>query len=733
MDFQVADWALKMDFLRIRPGAEESLVDLLLKNPQQQSHLFKCFGNFDLLLLTESSSMRIDGILPEGEGVLQSVCTYALAWEWDSTHRLSTWLGDAVVLAVVLVKLNPALLGRHGLQFELNTMEALAEGIGRERVNSFSSMGHSEITLLIKGDDPAEVYRLVDQARRSPALRKVLSPDEAPHGQAALAKTTTIMAVSYDNVITPRRFELVKGELEAQLKMSCAPGAEDECVKRMPDGWKKTASANVGRFDVSVQVNGNAGDYVRRLLDYRRSIRGLPVYSTYTDLTVPFQDLGGDVQPEAYEESTVLRNTLGRFDEACKVADLQGNLQGLASTLRQRLGECARDPLLAWEFADLCPFVELLSDKLEKLKQERQLTDRQLQHESLSILFAVALQMLSVRYPTLEAFLEGTGSPSFHRPIGVKRATDAASSLPMYVYEKLFRTINPTGWRGFAWFGAAFQHYEGGEVCFDQEYVFKPIDQWPTATHEMSHGAFYWLRDGLSQLDELASSQLPQIQSGTGPEHISRKQLIWELFAHWFDFTYFHQGTAVLDYICGLWSTWMDVPQVWNRKQLYLFRSLLTVVWADLEALHDTRAKPLDRVKLIEQKWYQMIEALQSVPQFEEYMSDVAAVTSNQIRKDAFKWDGLVVDFRREFSFAGMTDDSPQTLQALEEEAKAVAGGKAIPSLLTNPVALLLKLFYASRKDGTAADHRSSAALILTLANDYRLRLSERLRSGTQA
>jgi len=728
--YTLADWGLDAAFMRIRPGSEDRLSTWLRRRHERGSRLFKCFGHYDMVQISATISFSELSSLHADADILQVCRLGALAWESPFASRKPEDWPEWSAATLTLLKLHPDAVESRGLEFELATLRHTAAIPGS---NVFSSLGHSEVVLLLQGDDLEALLRQVTLLITETAVSDILVTNEPRVDDAsAFVRSLTFPLVSYERVFDRGRYDELKGEAAPKLRIACQPGAEDKIAAALPEQMRQLARHTYGRFDVAVTSTAKLplAEFLESLIEFRKAFSyGDALYATHTEFDCEPLAPGSGKYSDARREPKGPREILPDFAELLGNGQIPLHLRAAVADFLGRYLACEADQYLASEFRDMIGFVRyvhrLLTQFVAHLDDRR--ADRAfLIQDILEQLLELGSVGLYQRYATIEAHLEGVPYPPFSSTVGSNRVIAAASCIPLFAYSEGLRPAgDASAWDGFACFSDRGFQNSPGEILTYASWTLLDPTAWMTITHEIGHGAYDALK--LTVIEPSAIDRFYQaLQKAPAFESLKRSDLFWELFAHWFDYRYFHPHTSVGEFITEVWQSWIDVPMVWEQKGGYLFRSFLVYLTDQPAALAATAEEPEQRRKYLDEALQRMLTALgDKVERFDQYMLTVTEQQLTDVREAAFYSLDVYVDcettFRKE-----VYDALTAHHEDAKRQAELLSSRIVVLDHVRNPIAVLLSL--RRSQGGRPCSLGVAGAVILTFCYDFKRRQRELLR-----
>jgi hypothetical protein len=731
---------LLVSFFRIQCGFEEKVKQFLSKNSPPESRFYKCFGHHDIARFTPCDVVDYQDF-NKSPNILQSINLYSIRWD-DTTisKQIPGWFTDAPLVLLSLLKLHPDYIDKYGLDGELQAMRYIAERFPVFHPSLSTNLGHSEITLLLKGPDLSGMLGAISKIRREAneaSIYKLSAKKDRELSSPIFANSTSFPLVSYESIIDKKNYKKITDKVNPIVMIRCQPGSDKSIGASLRQHGFSTILNLYGKEDILSFGNKeiSLGDFTSRLLTFRRSWKNHPgLYSTSTYFNKPFKINDKRRKPQINEVSLTVPlpcqriiTTVMKAARDCPEPEIYNKIISFVN----QFSCCAADPYISTEYSDMLEFGKYLVALLREIKswqKKGKKIQSEIRKDILLDQLHVATEALYQRYSGIEAHLEGAPFPPFFAHSGINRIILAASDVPFFVLNNVKIPSNSSNrWSGFVVFseGLPFQEFIGSNILsFPARALFSPIEEWPTVTHEISHIAYDNL--GLGKLSNKTVKVL-SAKLANSPEFPPNEiaNFVYEMFAHWFDFCYFFQEQNIESFIEHLWTGWLKVYTVWRRKRQYLLRSLILYIEENYNEFIKTSSDKRKRKKYIRNCLDRMILHMRSVSSdFRDLVADLNEqdwfILCEDTRKIA---EGLIETFqilKEKRIDKNLFSKLNAHYQNLDKHVGLLVEGNVITEDIENPSLLLLSV----RKKASKDDIRTSLAIILSFANDYRKRRS---------
>lgn len=739
---QLANWVCQLNFFRVCPGSDKEARASLENGTQagDSSRHYKCFGHYDLVQISykgQPSSARMYG----SPYILQSVSLPLFPWSNNLiTKQTIGWLDNAPLVLLVLFKLHPIVIRDLGLKGELAALHYLASRLGQDRTSIFTSLGHNEVVAIIKGNNFRDLLSCVAKIRDHASIGDVFGSGSMGFGSInnkdmpAFVNTTSFPLVSYELVLDTGNYQLLQGNVRPVLMIRCQPGSDKALIAGLPTG-DKVAFECFGKEDILVMYSDEVAlaDFTKQIVTLRESWRDHPGLCDTSTYLLGGYETAEEQKPTLHPEVRLsmpdeCAHAIGSLSFALESDWLGKDTKVQLEQFLNRFANCAADVYVSAEYADMLGFLHFLETLLRRIESQFAVhhhQEAQIEKDVLSGLLNLANNALHQRYAGIEAHLEGVPSPLFTATEGVNRVILAAGEIPMYVLnEVLVNERNGELWPGFVMFSEiySYQAFQGDILSYPIRALLDPLGSWTTITHEISHFAFVLLNFKGHILDAL-EKMTEGLRKHPAYPRAGFLQIVWELFAHWYDFRYFYGGEDIHYFIKDLWRGWLQVPTVWVKKKEYLVRSLLMYLYSEREELA-AKATSKSKYKLyIKSRFTQMmgylIDEIREMPSF---MNEVKPKDIRATIIDAFYFSGIFEIFESRFFNEHIYNQLNSGYSDLQKHIRLLENGEVITGEIENPKALLFSLVKKLRGQGTLSPMNTQVAIILSFANDYRRR-----------
>jgi hypothetical protein len=750
----VIESVFQLKSIRSMVGSEDELVaDLKEKNPK--AFYFKMLGNFDILEIMRIESLH-EAIRVHSDGRILNINSFPCFCPKQFEGELLEALKNSISPSLILLKLQDYIFLNRGLKGLLQVSRQLCSCV--ENVNPFAliGMGYYEIMLWVRANDFNSTFSYIKEIRRL-KISDVLPKFSSEHkDKSLLLDSIALPCISYENVIQPKNWKILKGNISPILKVKCAPGHEDEIANQIP----ATCHYMLGADDLlciwpkPIKLN----KFIDIILNFRKKIPEHTVTDTITKLfdgsKIPSKGDKSLIPPtidppvsRIFEQLEVLGQTQGinKF--------IIGEIINIVSLINTHIG----NRTLGRSFYELIfSILQYLNGLLNSYKKFADLGEK----DHASIIEAVLLSYATCIRASISQQFSSKGYSEFYDvgshptfACSLARITKAISLIP----EQLFRIISTSSspaklqkrikdgtadddmifshtdyslpWVGFLFLDLkeGYRINQQGElIAVPYRDIFSFLN-WITLSHEVSHG--YYVRIDFEELEsDYLKNVLPSIQEELPDEGIDyydtwRKDTIFELFAHWFDYKHFFNSELDF-YLWSIWRTYIDIPRVHRHKLDYWARSLfvrLCHFWKMIEPkllkIYESSANKTKEVRNIKGLFLKELDVLYGF--IEEKLSgsfDVIKLSGAE-RVEAVnmvvEYYALCPLFENDYVNKDIIDKANLNYPRLDKDIKSIQNGKVITTHIKNPFLLLREILKTYYDKNILDDPRDQISLAL--------------------
>lgn len=753
-----ARWELQIVFLRAIPGKEARVVEDIRSSGGPGTLHYRSLGVSDIVQLMPSEGLdaRIEHCTHPS--VLQTNVLPVFPWDHEDTpNGLMDSIAQAPCVLLILAKINPRILLSLFPDSEVQCAAYLADALRARGARVFSTFAHSELLVILPGTGFDTLMSEFSQFRKEFSVNRVFTalPETSMlaslSAEPVLARTYTIPLVSYEQVILRDNYEALTGDVNPMTLVMCSPTEDDRVLTTVPpeifavrEFW--------GEFDIALQGEGiPLKEFVPLLTGFREQLsRPTGLYSTCTFMLGDVKTMDTDPSGAATQVTTsseldrTIQEQMDQLDLIVRgILEHKGLVDRADDWVRlhavgflSKLRNCIADPLIGLDYLDMAEFLLWLQSQIELLDDaELSHTERISIQERCVHAITLATQALYHRSADIEAHMQGVTYPSLWPVVGSNRVARALGDIPRFVIHDIFseereeQELEGRKWYGFATHGLAyeFRHYPGEIITYPTRAILQPLKEWHVVTHELSH-LYFHIAGPKKKLEDLLLRDEYRAQrqrAKTDSIVMGQAGFMEELFAHWFDYSYFYERNLDLFLRC-IWSTWLETPIVWQDKRQYLIRTLL------ISLLHNHRASITTQLSMrsrtISQELTRLIRflsgELERFSAFEMGVRETGA--KNVIGNEAGQWLFLMALFETHFWNTDLYDKINKPYAELDDHVAQIRDGRPVSQGVTNPKALYWNLMQSvSDTELAEANMPLTLALISTLSSDYQRRIWE--------
>jgi hypothetical protein len=263
------------------------------------------------------------------------------------------------------------------------------------------------------------------------------------------------------------------------------------------------------------------------------------------------------------------------------------------------------------------------------------------------------------------------------------------------------------------------------------EALSQPIVQWWRAHHEVGHAVYRAIKFE-ERLEASAARWFRELtqMSGRALAPVDVVGYIEELFAQWFDFVFaFARGDEA--YQCAIWTSWIKIRRVWQRKEEYVARSLAIYMYnREEEWLTAAVSREASMDYLLERLEDLSVVLRRGVPEFGEYWGKLSDDAKRMAVRNVDVLLPLISPPLVELERA-LADSAPAAYAELDEHAQTVLRGEVVLSGVSSPAALLARCRTRLFEDhGGVASVSQDIALAVTRWNHQQTQQADEVRAA---
>jgi hypothetical protein len=732
MENQVAGWGVELTFFRAKVGREFEVISRLEGRaaPNNSPCFFGTYGYFDLTAIRTFESLSLQNLAPIDVDILESAPFRFFSDSDNSTKDqfvadIRSW---RTAIAVFL-KINPDEFQQHPCQARWHTAGVLREEFPAAHV--FFGLGFSEILVLTGGDDLPHLLAMVSKLR-DPAEGGI-AEEQQPQPRTErppFVKTTTFPLVSYSQIHVTKDYTPLTGRIHPVLTIACDAAAEPAIFRALPDGVKVRnvygetdlivywASADGIPFAEFAGVLTNlrsawaGNDLIVKTTSYLETKRE-PVQSEPTKPNPP-------VPTAEYCETSFLNN-LDKLQPLALRASVTDLVLRLLSCLSDRnIEPDHRDMVATFTYlGDLVHIVLTSNDRIQVMKGKATLTQ----------VADLARTAINQRYAGLETHPETLAHAQSPLLCDIRSIVLAASTLPRFVFENLYKDSREDLWAGYILFGTTYspQWCPQNILALPASSIYDPVEEWWKITHEIAH-AVYDLLFSKGGLEDNLYAYVEQIYEGS---QISTERVINELFANWFDWKYIFQKETAF-FLKYIWTSWLTFPFVWEQQKQYLVRSFAIYAcgnYSNLSTAAQAGRREDHLLPHLRQEWKGFVETLQNTTEGRNFLAGL----NQEFLDDAIYQVAALAPllqffeerFESVFSLEGLEGRLAPPYPSLAAHLERLARGEVITEEIINPCRLQLEML--KRASDAELPLATEIAYVLSLENTYVQKINSKL------
>jgi hypothetical protein len=596
-------------------------------------------------------------------------------------------------------------------------------------VNCFAGMGRSEILLMLRGPGFEQILPKITEIRKSSVFGKILNIDN--HPQCDPNSNVFICSCSFPlishKVIKSRKFEeQLQGRILPRVFIDCNPGCEEYVIKCAPSSCSSIRDV-YGRFDLVIEweKKTNISRFLLELTEFREKLSGIEgVRETSTSMWGENLLHLGDDEEEFATPTTptqFVSQTIPYFNTVKdKCGDLDPYIKDKLIDLAGRLNSYYKRRRYKLSFKDMTGVLPVISEILDKIKEPGDIGLGSY-YNHMSQLIDLSNHALYQRYFDVESHFETCKHLPFPFLRGINGYISAATFIPCYIFEKVFDGSSAhEAWPGFVLFGQSYSYQLLNNLIlsYHASAIDRPVEEWWGISHEVAH-AIYWLSDFFdSKLDTEDRKYIDDTSKIVNGFLVD----VEELFANWFDLTYFFEND-IEHYFPTIWNSWLRWERVWNFKKQYIFRSFAVYLSKDLDEFDRVQSISVPKTdEYLREKLSEMNTIItNSVPKYESYFSELDEVDFPSTFRTIKGVEGFLSFLERRYFDKSLLKrlHPPYPEQEICRHLEKLEQGIIITAEIPDPIKLLHRLHYKYSDSKGDINMRINAAVILTLWYHY--------------
>lgn len=736
---------LSATFCQIEPGKENEVVATLREKGHK--HLFKSLGQFDLVSLMETQDLGSPFLYVAASHIISSraITGYKFTDKTPgfSAQDLETWLDGYPLVGLTLLELDKWLYSREsGSGTSTNASQELTKRIidalplqHKKNIAFFGGFGRSELYSLVRTNNLDEIWQFVRIVRNLHFSDCFSDSPPIDKDHPVCIRTRTLPLVSYDSLKEDSDSWHVsgfEGKTLASIRISCPSGFESY-VSNSFKGETYRIDNILGGEDINISTqNGvETAEIISTLLNFRKKWTKeckAPI-KTQTIIHSP-------LAPDESLYSSPIMYQLGVFPFDIHIPqEIAKKYQGLANrsqSLMFKVVSLYRDRLNHMLVQDMIPYMHYLQDQLQGLalaiKDEN--TKDTYAYESL-IREALESAEIGLVQRSNSSFDLAHGESFLPLSFGDGIFTNLVSLevLVNSIFDIWGKTRENSEegrpWNGFAVFSdsVGFKVRWGEVMYFPLAAATNPFSHegnWLTLTHEISHAIFLRLEIP-SKLESSHKKLYQNYVRGRQelndllPSYRYFTDEVFELFAHWYDFTHFY-GKNFKSYMRNIWRSWTILPVVNINMVEYFTRSYVIFMTKDMQRLVDSYNNgSLSYNNFLDATLKEHNNLLCTLfPHFDNIVAEMESL-KDSIKRLCQVYVPLIKKFNDMFEDERFSESINKPYDEIDKHVQAIIRGQVVTSEITNPYALTKHI--AEKNDFKETEPRVSTALLLSLKN----------------
>lgn len=581
-------------FYKITPGRElEATKDL------DNRALFKALGEYDLVTFELVSPLLESVVNKRYMSSTHSIKSFQWAGNEYETPELVEWVSDALLLGFISIEVDKRVFER-GIELHPQLIEKLEHlpRADQDEIAILGGLGHHDVYLLYKTSNFDSLFEYLQSLRTLEfnevfSIDPLMDGDDEPVAFSALTDTKCVPLISYKNIISPNKFDVIEGSVIPFISIHCPPGFEPYVIEKLRESDllddpesednKYFLAATLGTYDLVVTTHGkkiNASGLVKNLLDFRSawSQHDHLQFSTTTQLF-------GSQKIKPVPSYFIKSPEFEHYDEVDpRFTSLQPHLFSKIKSLMQRYTSV----LTLHNFSLAARDVDRLPDRI--LGEVLDYLDvYEYNHESSNEHLTQIVDLIESSTEALSQRIQGDiypaevvkGSSSYHG------GGELSSLLAIHLFIDSLINLSVEGRRSEKWTGCAYYNDSvgyalktGSIFCVPHAAMHEPFlakCAWRILTHEISHYIFINRNTSVKEVTLVVDQIIKRTVDLYGGMDVEREKeraesIYFELWATWFDYYHFYKGD--LDrFQESIWEGWLGVTIFFEDPNEYVFRA----------------------------------------------------------------------------------------------------------------------------------------------------------------
>jgi len=722
----------QIKLIRTVVGAEENLSEFL-KEKYPEALYFKVFGNYDILEISTLNRLH-EAIRVDSDARILNITTLPCFSLETEKNKFMTLAKEAICPSLILIKLQDQIFENRGIK-ALYKVASKFCALG-DQILPLIGMGYYEIILWFQAQEFQSIFSYIETIR-SLKIKDVFPNFKSDHkNKSQLLDSITVPVISYNNIITPKKWDQLDGKILPIMKIKCQPGYEGTISKGLPS----TCHQLLGSDDLICMWPDTikTGEYLKFILTYRKRIPNFSVSDTITEIsqnaTMPTEKSISDDPPSIDPPFLIIFEQLASFDQKEKINHfLISELINIVSLFNIHIGNRTLSQNGIEIIYSLLSYLRGLLIKYESIIE----TDGTLnvsKLETVILSYASHIRNSISQQFSSKGYSDVGPQPTF--ACSLNRIIKAISLIPEQLFDIISSSSVPRkleeavaldpedsalalSYREFKrpWYGFLFLDLSEGYRIIDQgELMVVPYKDifrflnWITLSHEVSHGYYVRIEFEVLEKDYL-TNMLPTFGKDESEKEsyfkIHWRDTIFELFAHWFDYKHFFNSELDF-YTWSIWRTHLDITRVHQFKLEYWARSLFIRVshfWDALKPEMDNINRRFPKVEDYKKSMREffMVELKKLCDfiemKFPDRYSEISLNDNEmaEVTKRFLDYYDLCRIFNENYTNQDIIDKINKRYSRLDRDINSIKSGKVVTLKIENPflfIREILKYYY---------------------------------------
>lgn len=737
VDKLCTDTQFQLKLIRSAVGKENELVETL-QNKNPANLYYKIFGTYDILEVSVLDELE-DAIRINSDYRILNINTITAFCFNSQRKTFVNSIKNSVCSSLILIKLQDCIFNKRGIR----GISSIAKNFMLPDFEAYPliGFGYYEILVWLPSDNFEDIFKYLSLIRSKKIKECIHSCFEKDKQKSQIIDSITIPCVSYNKIITPGDFHLLKGNIKPVMKVKCSPGNEGFLSKKVSGKCYDL----LGQNDIMISWPNKIelSEYIKTLLDFRKENTENTIFDTITNI------ISTELIADKSSDSTEIPLTDPPIPAIYEQIEELGKIEGVKHFLlsevintvgvinahigNKTFGESGFD-ILRSLFVYLNGLINSYAKNAEGDDKQAMAIVENLLYTYIKCLRAKITQQYSNKgyTDTYDALSAPPYSGSLFK---ILKAMSLIPEQLFYIISKSKRPrkledkkesaldpfiVNSYNEYAYPWQGFLFLDVTEGYRIFQQgEIIAAPYKDifnfinWITLSHEVAHAYYVRIEFEVLESEYLnkLSARMQNFQTDRKKEEYKslRDDMIFELFAHWFDYKHFFNGDFEF-YIWSIWRTFNDIPRVHKYKVEYWVRCLFVYIshrWDDINVVITPMLNNFNNneefKKNISNYFLELLEKLynDTISLFDgsNFYVTLTSDDKNEIVEKIFHYFDLAKKFEADYVNEDIIKSVNKTYPRLQKDIEKIYRGEIVSTVIKNPFLLLREILRSQYKE----------------------------------